>query len=287
MTVQTNLSRKAMLAVLNISRWSARKHDKKVSQEVSENHGANGNVGRYHKRLLPGDSKSLDRVRKSADAARDFHYQNTLPWGQDGSRVLTKANYFAYVTEMRKLRTEFEEAVQAFIREYPELRVNARNLLGTMYSEDDYPTTARLEGKFGFDLLFLPFPDAQDFRVDLDDDEQQEIKKSIEQHAENATALAMRDVWNRLYEAVSRMTERLGNPDNIFRDSLVTNVRDLCELLPRLNIANDPNLDKMVQAVSSKLASHDAQTLRDVDTTRAKVALDAAQIADMMRQYMG
>jgi hypothetical protein len=33
--------------------------------------------------------------------------------------------------------------------------------------------------KFSFDIVFLPFPDAKDFRVDLGDEEVDEIKSQI------------------------------------------------------------------------------------------------------------
>jgi hypothetical protein len=286
MAVQTNLSRKAMLAVLSISRWTARKHDKKVSQDVKERNGANGNVGRYHKRLLPGDSAALDRVRKAADAARDFHYTNTLPWGQDGSRVLPKENYFQYTAKMRELRREFQEAVREFINEYPELQRGARTFLGTMFQEEDYPAVAQLEKKFGFDITFLPFPDAADFRVSLDADEEAAIRDAIDEQTNQAVQMAMRDIWTRLHDGVAKMVERLSDPDAVFRNTLVTNLRDLCALLPRLNVAGDQQLSDMCEQVKSKLAGYDPEVLRESPAIRAKAAMDAEAIADMMRAYM-
>src|ERR1700738_3740956 len=86
--VETNLSRKAMLAMLQIKKWAAKKHDKRASQEVATNHGASTLAGAYRKNMLPSQSSALEDVQKACDEARTFHYQNTLPWGQDGSRIL-------------------------------------------------------------------------------------------------------------------------------------------------------------------------------------------------------
>src|SRR5260221_10855690 len=132
---ETNLSRKAMLAMLQIKKWSASKHDKRASREVATNHNASMLAGRYRKHLLPSESNALDDVQKSADDARTFHYANTLPWGQDGSRILPKENYFDYVEQMRKFRHAFNAALHVFVAQYPVLRVNARGLLGTLYEE--------------------------------------------------------------------------------------------------------------------------------------------------------
>lgn len=287
MAVQTNLSRKSMLVILAISRWTARKHDKKISEQVKQSNGANGNVGRFHKRLLPGDSETLESVRKIADETRDFHYSNTLPWGQDGSRILPKENYFPYMAQMREFRRRFDAATEAFVQEYPTLKVNAKEHLAQMFNEADYPTAQALRGKFGFDVNILPFPDADDFRVNLDADEESLIREAIDEQTNKAVSIAMRDIWTRLHDAVAKMAERLADPDNIFRDTMVTNLRELCDVLPRLNVANDPHLDDLCEQARTKLAAQNPQALRDNGEVRAKAAMDAQQITDMMRSYMG
>ena len=35
----------------------------------------------------------------------------------------------------------------------------------------------------------------------------------------------------------------MADPKKVFRDSLVENARELCELLPKLNMTDDPNLE--------------------------------------------
>ena len=49
-----------MLAAVHISIWTAVKHDRKVSRDVANQHGAHESAGRYNKQLLRG-AKSLTR----------------------------------------------------------------------------------------------------------------------------------------------------------------------------------------------------------------------------------
>ncbi|CAM5998721.1 unnamed protein product [Sphagnum balticum] len=49
---------RAMLASLRISSWSARKYDKRVTEETNRSHGADSDAGRYNKMLQPGDASS-------------------------------------------------------------------------------------------------------------------------------------------------------------------------------------------------------------------------------------
>lgn len=284
---ESNLAKKAMLVSLSIGVWSASKYDKRVSAEVADNHSASQEAGRYRKHLLPPESTSLEQVRQAATAAREWHYDNTLPWGQDGSRILTKANYFQYVEKMRKFRLDFERAVSKFVDEYPKAIAKAPAFLGTMYHEKDYPSPASMAGNFKFDNLFLPFPDARDFRVEITEDEVNDIKKSLKIKSAEAVTGAMREAWNRLYEAVAHASEKLANADDIFRDSLIGNLTELCNVLPRLNIGEDPYLDQMCAEVKAKLTSHTPKELRKDANVRKNVATSATDILTMMKGYMG
>ena len=56
-----NLSDRALLVQLSISQWTARKFDKKVTNDVANTHGVASSAGRYNKALLPMNDL-LDRV---------------------------------------------------------------------------------------------------------------------------------------------------------------------------------------------------------------------------------
>ena len=58
------ITEKAMLAAVHISIWTAVKHDRKVSREVADQHGAHQGAGRYNKQLLHGAQK-LEELRTS------------------------------------------------------------------------------------------------------------------------------------------------------------------------------------------------------------------------------
>lgn len=282
-----NISNRALLVTLSLSMWTARKHDRKASAEIAIAHESSEKMGRYWKRLLPTDAASYEECKRLRSECRDWHYHNTLPWTQDGQQILPSANYFAYTEQMRKYRAQIEAADAAFYDDYPALRENAKQLLKSLWSELDYPSVDILRSKCRMDINFMPMPDAQDFRVALGDGEVDRIRKDIEQQVHEATEIAMRDIWQRLYDAVSRMSQRLNDPDGIFRNSLVGNVRELCDLLPRLNIAQDHVLDALVKEVEDKLSKADADDLRDDDKLRKSIAKQAAAIEKKMAAFMG
>ncbi|MDP8320842.1 MAG: DUF3150 domain-containing protein [Candidatus Stygibacter australis] len=278
-----SLNEKAMLVHLNISFWTARKYDRKISREIEIQYNAD-EAGRYNKILIANEY--LANIRKMVSAARTFHYENTLPWNDNGGRLLPAANYFNYVKAMQNLQADFDRETANFIRVYPDLKNEAKLRLNGMFDEEDYPDISTLRTKYAFSSQVTPVPEAEDFRVKLNDSEVDSIKQSIERQVQNSTREAMNDLWNRLFRVVNHMAERLADPDNKFKNSLVDNIVDLCDLLPRLNITSDPKLEDALLEVRQKLTANDSQILRDNDVVRTKTAAEAQKILDKMKHYL-
>ena len=277
------LNEKAMLVYLKISFWTARKYDKRISQEIEDQYKAD-NAGRFNKILIA--KEHLANIQKIISTARAFHYENTLPWNDNGGRLLPSANYFNYIRSISSFKDRYEAEVDNFLRVYPDLKEEAKNRLNGMFAAEDYPEVQLLEEKFAFRTNILPLPAANDFRVNMSDSEVESIRSSIQQRVKEAAESAMQDLWQRLFKVVSHMVERLIEPDNKFRNSLVTNIADLCELLPKLNITDDPKLNEAVEEIKAKLTVHDSQTLRDDEQIRNKTAVEAQKIMNKMRDYL-
>ena len=277
----------AMLVSLSISTWTARRHDKRVTREVADNHHTDTRAGRYNKNLLPIDAKSYQAVITAAGTARTSHYEQTLPWSDEGARILPAQNYFAYVEKYRTLENAFNLTVQEFVREYPALRDSAELALNGLFNALDYPDTSDLARRFSMTMHVLPIPSGDDFRVSIHENEAQAIRAQIKCDVNASLDLAMNDLYVRLHTAVSRMVERLSTSDAVFRDSLIENARELVDVLPRLNLRNDPHLTVAINRIKRELCSFDAQTIREDDTLRADLAARASQIQSDLAGYMG
>lgn len=287
------LSEKAMLSSLTIKAWSGRKLDRKVTHEVNAAHGAAADAGRYNKSLVSRDA--LAEIVSIGNAARNEHYARTLPWLQDGSRILPAAAFNDYGSAMRKHAENFETAVSKFVSGYPEYVESARQRLNGMFNAADYPAARDIAARFSFQRSILPVPSGDDFRVSVADEQAAMIRADIEAKANEALQTAMQDVWTRIADNVGHMAAKLsefepGKPgeraSGIFRDSLVENVRDLASLLPSLNITNDPALIRIHGDIESKLCIHDAETLRDNGALREETAAAAAAIVASVSDFM-
>ncbi len=279
-----NLNDRALLVQLSISQWLARKYDKKANREVAVAHGTAVDVGRYNKSLLPMQNL-LDNVHKKASLIREKYYKNTLPWGMDGTMMLPTSNYLQFMNEFRKEKGEWIQLVDDFVAEYPQLVANASTMLGGLYDPADYPAPAQIRDKFRMDMAVYPVP-SSDFRVEIASDELSRIQQDIEARVSNAQADAMKEVWQRLFDRVKHMAEKLSDPKAIFKNSMVEHATELCALLPRLNFADDPNLEALRKEVEAKLIKQ-PEALRNDPDLRSDTAAEARRIMAAMGTFMG
>jgi hypothetical protein len=280
-----NLTETAMLVRLSVSQWTARRYDKKVSEKAAKDFKAEKDSGRYNKLLVA--EAAIKTIQVIVNEARAYHYTNTLPWGDDDSRLLTAANYMKYTRKMSGFQSRFEKEVLAFNAAYPTLIEESKQRLGKMFKESDYPQAKDILSRFGWSIDINPLPDARDFRVSLGEGQVESIREEIERRTFKAQGVAMTDCWERLYGVVKHMATKLNEKDPIFRDTLITNIADLVELLPALNFADDSNLERMRKEVEATLCSYSPNTLREDDAVKAEAAKAAEEVMKKMAGYMG
>ena len=275
------ITERAMLAAVHISIWTAVKHDRKVSRDVADQHGAHQSAGRYNKQLLRGADK-LDELRTLAGQVRQYFYKITLPWSDEGFRLLPSNLYFDLMARMREFEAAFEQGVESFLDVYPQYIEQVRPELNGLFREQDYPAADKLRKKFGVRLEILPIPSGADFRVQMSEEEQARVCREIDANVRQSLSRGTEDLWKRLREVVAHMVDRLNEPESRYHTTLVTNVFDLVEILPRLNVNGDAELNRFADQIREKLCNYSAQDLKKHELIRAATASDAAEIVAEM-----
>lgn len=278
------LQNQAMIANLTIRAWGARKYDRAVSAEVDIAHSAQDG-GRYNKMLI--DKSALDPLSKHAGRIRDYHYTATLPWGDNGDRLLPAKAYMEYTAAMRKFKDASDVLTHTFVASYPQLVADARQRLGTMYDAQDYPPTDDISGRFGVSVSFLPVPDAKDFRVDVGDEALAEIRQSINDSVAERQAGAVKECWSRLRDVVTSLHIMMCKEKPIFRDSIIENIRDLVEMLPKLNITGDSSLTEVCAVIAKDLLQTTLPSiLRKSPMARQRLAERSANVLQLISQHL-
>src|SRR5438309_1881141 len=120
------LKENAFLICLKISKWTGATNDEKITKEVEASHNAK-DAGRFTKILI--DNKARQAYQKASRVIREWHYKNTLPWDDNGWRLIKVTHYLEYITKMNELTNKFNNTVNDFIIKYDDLVLDAKERL--------------------------------------------------------------------------------------------------------------------------------------------------------------
>lgn len=260
-TINNPLAAKAVITTLNVGCWRTRKLHAGETKAENARHGLT-NEARVDIQIC--EHPSLQAIADLHSEARLEHYRLTLPSSDDGLRLLPGARQFEHSDRMREFADRIEAHKVAFLRDYPALAASAPAKLKGLYEAKHWPTVDAVRAKFYFRTRYLPVPTSNQWSA------------WVEEAATEATA-ALKE---RFAEAVRRMAQSLSDPKKRFHGTLVTNVTDLLAIAPDLNLADDPEIARLV-AQAKSLVEFDADTLREDPIARANVAEKAAGICSM------
>lgn len=266
--------------------WMGGMVDKKAGEAVRTSFSVKAaNVGHYWKRLIP---KAAVRPRANAgNAARAFHMANTLPWMEGGIRILPATNFDEYMAGMRKLIQKAEVEEKKLIKEYPTWIDEAKRTHGKLFNADHFPSAGELRDKFGISIDVMPIPNVADWRVELGEEQVKELRAQAEAKFAAVQAEGIAELYERLQDVLEHAKERLSAGDAVFRNTLVTNIKDLCKVIGRMNVTGDKNLEAIRKETEAKLAGLTPDVLRADPGLRSKAAKDAAEIMKKMGAFMG
>lgn len=242
----------AMLVDLSISQWSGIRRDKAASAKVADDNGAKRGVASVTKKLL-GDCPELKAISDFVAMVRTgTHHEMTMPWSNSGLRLLPTAKFFDYQADVTAKQGKFAELVKEFLLSYEWARAEAKAALGSLFNDDEYPTTDVLARKFRFVVNYVPVPEAGDWRVNMGRETVDVLSKHYADYYEEQSRKTVSTLLSQTLDPLLRMSEKLADPVagdkansrgiKTFRDSLVENVVNMIDRLETYNITNDPTL---------------------------------------------
>ena len=262
-----SISASALLVELNISVWPASKIDREVTNKVNSDACAVQGASQTKKNLFAGTSLRKD-IEKFAARVRLYHNQHTLPWADKGERLLPTKLFMEYKQTMNGYEQTFNMMCQNFYAEYPRLVADAPMSLGVLFNAEDYPDITNVMNKFGFKRSVKPVPEAGDFRLDVPAEDMRELVFSFEAQQREKLAEAVREPWERLHSELSAISKKLTDVEGDdgkkrYHDTLVSNPLELCSLLTKLNITNDPALEEARRQLELTMLGADIETIKE------------------------
>lgn len=282
-----SISSSAMLVEINRRRWNGYAQNKEVTEQVKTQYNAGRKSARVNQTLLINEPL-FDQVNTLYGAISTVLYHCTMPWLDRGPRLLTTPMFFNFNRDITTLINEVEQvALPAFFAEYPNMvaRAGSSDRLGALFNPEHYPDVDTLRDHYSITLKYAPVPDAGDFRVDVGQEALSMLRSSYESYYQDQLKSAYADVWQRTHEALTNMSKKLeGEKKQTFRDTLVSNVEDMVELLDKFNITGDETMRRAKARIEQALRGVSAEALREDNSYR----LDTKRKVDeLLKEFDG
>lgn len=286
----TNITNKAMLVNLKFSMWTPRKQDKQASIELNAYKKAQGVT--VNKSLVTSDL--IKAVVTAKGAMYTYHAASTLPWLDAGWRALAGTLFEEYTSNMNTLQATFNSCVQDVIDDWHNILATGQATAGDLYNADDYPTVDEIANAYACSYDFQPIVSGDDFRCDISEAQATIIKADITKQLTNAANIAQAEVFTRIATCAGHMASSLEKfqpksktqkQKNGFHDTLVTNVSDLVNILPDLNLQNDSKLTQITEELKT-LIEHSATDLKSDPEKRQNTAAKAKAISNAMQDLI-
>ena len=265
------LNNRAVLVHVTISQWRGRHVDDNVANEVAAKYGVQDTYDSYVKNLLP--PIAFKEIRKTAREIREFVTKNTLPWQDNGIRVLPSKSYMQFMQQLGALRDNFDREVEYFISQYPKWVEHAKQSKKGLFDEKQYPSQQGLRNHFGIELNITPFPEIEDFRIDsVSEDDMEALREQARANVGTAMDKATQTLITRIRDRVQLLHQSLKDPKRSVFEATVSAVPDTANLANELNISDDPEVTFLANAVISTMEDVTADKLRSSVGYRKEIA---------------
>ena len=258
MVTAENMFREAALLQLTATCWQL---DKKLPQSMLADVG-NVDFLRGRKLLLAPDSTAL--IKQHIGKARNYLRKISLPFPIKGCVLVPKKLIPEIQEHLKEIKWHYNSAVEDFLYWYPQTVKDAKDSLGELFDECDYPTQEMIKNKFRFQWRYITIGPSVS-RVLPPSIYKEEVKK-VQELMEQARSEAITALREEFVDLVTNIADKLQNHDDgkprRLRDAAVENLKQFLDNFSSRNIFDDAQLSELVEQCRGIITNTNANAIR-------------------------
>ena len=257
LTDEVSIANRAMKAVFHRGVGAARRiRDEAAELAVKRQGGDEGQI--VTRKLFANKASVIYKRNQIASEMYAFHMKHTLPHGDDGSRLLPNAMYFEYTNQMSgyerqlsaldaQILATYDQLVDEDVK-YREAALIAQGKQPTV-DRSEYPSKEKISGYLYAEWHLEPIATANDFRYQVDDYIVGRLDMRLKQLEDDLRLEFARRLAEPMQRFVEKLSIPIGGDGGIFRNSMIENLNELVQLLPKLNVNDDPRVKELIDGV--------------------------------------
>lgn len=268
--------------------------DRNASEKVNIDNGAISRAASVNVNRLAGADAHHKEITSIQNKATTMLKQMSQPFGEEDKwRLLPNACFEKFIRALGPIKQEYDAALER-------LRENAQDIIDTAKAnvgnfEIKVPTIEEMLEAYEMRTDFRPIPEGANFRG-LDENTINKLRQRHDAQLEAAVHIAEKNTLERFVDPLERFVERMKAYDEkelvgdskkrtgVFRDSVITNIKDLHEVVKDFNITGNPKLAQLDIDLAD-LVSIKPDTLRESEMVRTKATTRAQEVLDNLKAW--
>lgn len=295
------LKHSTTLAGITQKALGKKRKDKEASHTVNDDHDAATNATTVSVNRLAGADALHDRIVAVQNKAVQVLRRYSQPFGDEPKWVLLpNMNFERAVGELHPIiNVEFRELEAEMSERAEDIVAQSTRGLGK-YKGVVPPTVEEIRNGYKLLVEFRPIPESANF-TGLPESTIRKLQAMHDAKLEQAVEIAQRNTLERMVDPLGKFIEGMqkyeeklarqaadpndNKRDGTFRDTLVTNIRDIWEHLEAFNIKGDPRFDEL-RTKLEPLATMPPKQLR-IDSTIRDAAMERArEVAENLKGWL-
>lgn len=260
----------AGLVHIEFTKWGGPVTDRAVTDEVLKRKNATEGAAVVKKRPIP-NSPELKRIESLSNTLRNRGKKYCLPWIGNGWYLLPTANYADFMRAMAQANTEWDQAVDAFIKVYATQVHDAVNNLGGMYDSSLYPSEGVLRAAFRMEVHEgeVQTTGKAAYYDNLTEQQIADSQYRVEQQNERYVSAINPYIWDKMRKPLEDLLDVLSEDRYLlerqpqYQQTKVTNVIDAATEGSALNVTNDSQIVQMTARIKGAFVGITVDALKD------------------------
>jgi len=269
----------AMLISLSFTFGKQGGEDKALTEELCNRHGSSTKAVKGTKIVIC--KEAFAPLKKLTGEWKQRLGRITAHWDIPGVFLCKPVN----VPKAIELRDEYVPLLNVqkashLLERLDEWKELTKSQTKGAYKEEEFPTRESLINDVTWTMGVMPLPESEALRriKDIDDTLMEELTKSHNARVQSGIREGMASAYAKLITPLQRMVNNLSKEKTKIYETLVTNVQEVIDEIPGLNLTDDHELNRFATEAKALLSSIDADTLRDSPVLRQETAQRAADL---------
>ena len=255
--------------------------------KAAETFDAEAGYLRARKKLIDSKAKEYQQVLSVLNTARSFWKSVTVPYPEAGVRLMRRDWIEKFEVEMEKYRTQLAGAISALESAQQRLIDDARERLGDLFNEHDYPKS--FEGQFSLDWSY-PATEPPAYLRELSPELYERESARIKAQFDLAVSMAESAFAQEFSSLVERLAERLAPGDDakpkVLRASAVDNFNEFFQKFAGLNVKTSSELNALIAQCQQLISGASVKDLRSDVFLRDKIAQGLGGIKEQLAGFV-